>query len=619
MQTEYLTKSDFKVAQTCPTKLYYRKQGYPTTDDGDESLALLADQGYLIEALARALFPDGRWVGFRQNAEQAVWDTMVTLGEHSTLFEATFISRGKMARVDILVRRGNVIELIEIKSCSFDRRKNDALLAAGKPNLFRAGRQPERIRTEWRPYLEDAAFQVAILQEVFPEARVVPYLLMPDSSSICAIDRLHQRFALRVAHPESGASLPSAEYTADQRELRRNSFLARVNVADEVELILPEVRRRADQYAGSLRPRLQRLATPISTHCGACEFHVGEGQRRGFHDCWGTLADVSPHILDLYRVREIGSRTAPLADQLIAQGKASLFDVPERQLRRRDGVIGEHARRQRMQIAYTRLNQEWVSDEMGVALDSLAYPLHFVDFETCTPAVPRYRGMRPFEMIAFQWASQIVSNPDAQPQPAEWLQASDAFPNVAFAAALRRQVGDHGSILVWSSHEATILATIRRQLVERGEEQPALVTWLDDVLSNGRLVDMNRLALKHYFHPRMGGRTTLKVVADAVWRADPAVRARLPQYAAAGDDELNSPYQALPPLSINGRQMSVTEGPGAILAYYAMMERATAGATLEAHRWGQLLRQYCQLDTLAMVMIWWRWRSLVGQAREPDR
>lgn len=43
MANRYLTKSDFKVAQTCPTKLYYRKLGYPTREDGDEYLQALAE------------------------------------------------------------------------------------------------------------------------------------------------------------------------------------------------------------------------------------------------------------------------------------------------------------------------------------------------------------------------------------------------------------------------------------------------------------------------------------------------------------------------------------------------------------------------------------------------
>ena len=37
----FLTKSDFKVARTCPTKLYYKKLKYPTTQDDDEYLELL--------------------------------------------------------------------------------------------------------------------------------------------------------------------------------------------------------------------------------------------------------------------------------------------------------------------------------------------------------------------------------------------------------------------------------------------------------------------------------------------------------------------------------------------------------------------------------------------------
>jgi hypothetical protein len=72
---------------------------------------------------------------------------------------------------------------------------------------------------------------------------------------------------------------------------------------------------------------------------------------------------------------------------------------------------------------------------------------------------------------------------------------------------------------------------------------------------------------------------------------------------------------ALPSLQIGDRLVSVAEGTGAIMAYYMMMERTAANATLEAGRWRQLLRQYCGLDTLAMVMVWWRWRELVGREK----
>ena len=612
MRDYYLTKSDFKVAQTCPTKLYYRKKHYPTCQEDNEYLSHLADQGYLIEALARMFYPDGRWVGFQKDVEAAAWDTMAALSSNGTLFEATLISGGKLARVDILVRKGDVFELIEIKSRSFDRQKNDELVQSGRPNLFRAPRSRDGIRSDWRPYLEDAAFQTSILQDIFPKATIIPYLLMPDTSRACDVDGLHRRFARRPAQDDRDP-LPYSDYTDDPRDIRRNPLLVRVNVAEEIQLLLPEIRRRADEYVKSLIPELTRITTPPSTHCRDCAYHLPDEQSSGFHECWGGMATIKPHILDLYRVSQISGGDGPAADQLIARGKAGLFDMSEKHLIRRDGTIGENARRQRTQIQCTRDEREWISEELSAVLESLAYPLHFIDFETCAPAIPRYRGMHPYETIAFQWSCHTVVAPDAQPQHTEWLQVADIFPNPTFARSLRRQLGDEGSILIWSTHETTVLRKIQKQIVERGEGEADTADWIDSLLAGERMIDLNRLTLKHYFHPRMGGSTSLKIVADAVWQSDPHIRARLPHYHLETDTGPAGPYQSLPPLVIGDRQIAVAEGVGAILAYYALMEQTTANATLEISQWRRLLSQYCELDTMAMVMVWWHWRRLTGQ------
>ena len=49
----YLSRSDFKIARTCPTKLYYKRRRYPSTQDHDAYLAFLADGGYMVETIAR--------------------------------------------------------------------------------------------------------------------------------------------------------------------------------------------------------------------------------------------------------------------------------------------------------------------------------------------------------------------------------------------------------------------------------------------------------------------------------------------------------------------------------------------------------------------------------------
>jgi hypothetical protein len=48
----FLTNSDFKVARTCGTKLYYRKLRYPSALDDDDYLEFLADGGYMVEGIA---------------------------------------------------------------------------------------------------------------------------------------------------------------------------------------------------------------------------------------------------------------------------------------------------------------------------------------------------------------------------------------------------------------------------------------------------------------------------------------------------------------------------------------------------------------------------------------
>jgi len=90
----------------------------------------------------------------------------------------------------------------------------------------------------------------------------------------------------------------------------------------------------------------------------------------------------------------------------------------------------------------------------------------------------------------------------------------------------------------------------------------------------------------------MKGRTSIKVVCDAVWKSDSGLRAEFPAYVKSEDGEILSPYAALPPLEIGGRPVSVFEGTGAIRAYEAMMYGVEREDAVTKARWRDLLRQY---------------------------
>ena len=581
-----ISKTDYKAARSCPAKLYYRMNKYPSIKDGDEYIELLAEGGYMIGAIATLLFEDAVLVDEPDHDKAVALTQEYFKHENIILLEAAFESNGKFTRPDILIKQGDALTLIEVKAKSFDSTEENPL--RGK----RGGIVPG-----WLPYLEDITFQALILRELFPQSPLTCELMMPDKNKTTTIDNLHSLFALnQIAEDDSGYPRARFTFTGAVTELRRSHFLTRLNVDLEVGELIPEVSAAAESFIKSLNP-LTKLSTPLTFACNDCEYRVDASElKNGFRECWGALADPDPHILDLYY-----GGTVKEAQALIEAGKTGLHDLPESALSKKDGSMGTRAQRQLIQIRNSKSQTEWIDPALGKIISSHSYPLHFIDFETSGLAVPYHAGMRPFENVAFQWSCHTIAEPGAEPTHTEWINLEDAYRNFAFVESLMNQVGRNGTVYMWATHENTILKQIRSQMDGR-YKNAQLSDWLDWI-TDGRLVDMNDLTLKHYFHPVMKGRTSIKKVLDAVWQVNEGLRKRYPEYVKAEDGKLLSPHKSLPPLEIAGQTAVVNEGTGAIAAYQAMLY----GPQEFRDQWQHLLLEYCKLDTLAMVMIHQHW------------
>ena len=68
-----LSKSDFQLASTCPKKLIYKKLGYPTSNDTNEYMKMLAKGGYVVGMMATLMYPDG--IEITGNTEKAIEKT----------------------------------------------------------------------------------------------------------------------------------------------------------------------------------------------------------------------------------------------------------------------------------------------------------------------------------------------------------------------------------------------------------------------------------------------------------------------------------------------------------------------------------------------------------------
>lgn len=655
----FLGKDDFTTARECPAKLYYKKMGYPGTSDGNSYLAFLADGGFMVKKMAQLLYRDGRWMGRGRSPDAGFqWVQKAIQEGDCTLFDATVTYGNLLVHADILRRQGQELHLIEVKSSSIS-------MADGAPSF----RKPDgKIVSEWRPALEEIALQCVVLRRALPNYTVRAFLCLVDKSRTATENSIFDKFILEENNEQWASAsreteadgqaitwteetiedLPEKEdplygpvagtvltrdapqcqepqygcqvcYTGNPERLQDEHVLAILEVSAEVIALEADMAEAADQFAQTLlqEPPL-RIPPQIGKKCKSCEFRIPwmEGQRNGFRECWGPLADCEPHILDLYRVDLLGGGgDRDGVAELAGQGVAGLLEVPE------DMLVGRVSTRQRMQIEHSRLDTEFCSPALIPILHGHPGPLHFIDFETSRVALPYHAGMHPYELSAVQWSCHTLLDANGPLHHQDWLNTQDAFPNWEFARTLRDQIGDSGTVYIWSPYERTVLKTIRQQMDQYGLEEPDLALWLDEMSDpeNPRVVDLCALARAYYFHPVMKGSLSIKNVLPAVWRANPGLR-RHPWFIAYdqtdAEGRLLNPYDTLPPIVVRGKQEVVSEGTAAMRVYQEMIFGSERGDADVQESRRRLLLQYCRLDTLAMVIIWKHW-SESGENHEP--
>jgi hypothetical protein len=252
---------------------------------------------------------------------------------------------------------------------------------------------------------------------------------------------------------------------------------------------------------------------------------------------------------------ELLPNSAKLARQLRADGLADLRDVPPDRLTRED--------HQRIWRA-TKSGQPEVNPSAAAKLAALPWPRYFLDFETVGPAVPMWKGTRPYQKIPMQWSCQRKDADGTLTQLPPFLDNTGEDPRRAFAASLVAAVGNTGVILVYNA------AFERGVIVQLAEQFDDLAPALQAITR--RLFDLLPLARENYYHPMMMGSWSIKRV--------------LPTIAPDLD---------------YGNLDSVQSGDMVEPVYFEMVDAGTSverKAELKA-----ALLTYCERDTMAMVRV----------------
>ena len=604
----YLSKSDFKAARECPTKLYYRKNKYPNLKQEDDFLHLLSEGGFMVGKMAQLLFPKGIEIPGGRDPEAAIAQTQKYLEQDDVvLFEPAIYVEGMLVRVDVLIKHGKQFELIEVKAKSFDGEIYEKHIAGGIECFWK--KREHDLDTHWRPYLEDAAYQTYVLQRAYPDSKIHPFLMLCDKSKQTQIDNLLQQFILHANQDSKGNNICKVEFTGDIEALRQDHLLIKVPVQPEVKYLLPEIKEAADEFLASVIQGPLKIQTPLSTECKHCEYRLplNHQEKNGFLECWGELGKVSPHLLDLCHLGNVKQSGEKIGDILFAKGKASFDDVPLEWL-----SSPKHGTWQKRQIAYANRRDEWLSPDLKSVLQQHKYPLHFIDFETSRMAFPYHIRMRPYGLVAFQWSSHTLRAPGLPPEHRDWINLSDVYPNVEFAQTLMDCLGREGTIFMWAHHERSVLKDIAKYVEEGNLGDAELSDWLQwmDLI----LTDQCTIAREHYYQADMQGSVSIKNVLPAVWNNNSYLHQveYLKPYFKARDGRVVNPYDTLEKIDIAEQAEVIKEGTGAMRAYQEMMYGLHRGDSKAHEKWTQLLRQYCALDTMAMVIIYKHWCVKVG-------
>ena len=648
-----LSKSRFKIGLSCPNKLYFSSnKSYKNKEDDNTFLASLAEGGFQVEALARLSYPGGHFIDAPYGAYQKAFNQTLELLklEEVVIYEAAFLYDGLFVMTDILVKKGNQVRLIEVKAKSFD---------STQANTFIGSRGD--IRSGWRPYLFDIAFQRYVAKKCVPHLHFDSFFLMADKSKVATIDGLNQMFRL----PVDGDIRKDVEVKISATEAQKTSVLSEVNVTEIVDLIIKDNYRYSDNlYFSKAVPLLRDSYQNQSysnwptnySRCKSCEFKIGLDQKKlgfksGFEYCFSKQHNWTETDFNLPNVFEIWNFRG---QKLLEENRLFLH-----QLNQDDFKVVEEPN------AMSSRERRWIQVEKTLdtnpapyvektalkeEMDSWTFPLHFIDFETSAVALPFNKGRRPYEQVAFQFSHHMCHADGTIEHASEYINANPGeFPNFKFVAALKKSLdNDQGTIFRFATHENSILNAIKDQLNDSDYlEKDELISFiktittprskdLDHWIPNRPMVDLRLIILDYYYNPLTKGSNSIKAVLPAILNTCDFLKNKYSKpiseinltsinfdekhlWIQIKDQKVINPYKLLPPIFNHfGKEelehfisgLDIISDGGAALTAYSKLQFVDMSIK-ERDSIKKSLFKYCELDTLAMVMIYEHLKTLV--------
>lgn len=680
----YLTKSRFKLALSCPTKLYYGTKGnnYQDTKADDPFMMALAEGGYQVGELAKFLISDNPvaedisiddldyQIALNKTAQKRA------IGGRVAIAEAAFAYKDLFVRTDLFVEERDTIKLYEVKAKSWDEEVEFLKNITRGPN-----KGETTIPADWKEYMYDIAFQKYVVQKANPTKKVLAYIVLADKTKSTTIDGLNQMFKIKRTGNKINIDIQPGITKNDLGDIP----LKTINVDDvctfiyannvEIDLDHPTgldwtfedlVYFLSDKYNAN-----ERIWTnSINTKCKTCQYvnkaYPHGNTKSGLHECWKKIGQLTDSELNQPLALELWGGLAgqkSFINEACANKSYLLHQIDESIITRSgkktepEGDALDPTKRRLIQIEKSRkkdFTPHLDIEGLTELFENLAAPYHFIDFETTMVALPFHKGRQPYEAIAFQYSYHLMDEKGNIEHKSQYLNfEKGAFPNYDFLRHLKNDLGGiKGTIFRFHKHENSYLLHLYKQLFVESEtnvpDKEELLAFIREITTPGtstpgekwipsnNMQDLWDFVLLYFYSLHAKGSNSIKDILPAVIKSSDYLREKYSQpiYATPTIPSLNlkephiwidetkglNPYKTLPAIfddaaleqiEAEGNLSNLDNGGAAMIAYAYLQFSDMTDEERKLYR--NALLRYCELDTMAMVMIWEYWGREIGR------
>lgn len=264
-----------------------------------------------------------------------------------------------------------------------------------------------------------------------------------------------------------------------------------------------------------------------------------------FEQCVGK--GVSNHIFEIPRLSESKFTV------LMEEGISCIENIPE---------DFELTSNQSLVRQCVQTGTIFVGKDLKNQLAAINFPAFYLDFETVMTAIPLYPEIAPYTQIPTQYSIHKCGATGQVTEHLEYLSDPSHDCRRELAQRLIQDLNGEGSIISYSNFEKTIINGLVRLYPDLAGDLASIAD---------RIVDLNAIIAKGFYHPEFHGSTSIKVTLPVL-----------------------APDMSYEDLDIHDGDTAV-----ATYAYLALKRFTEDQAPIEKKK----LLEYCKRDTIALVEV----------------